>query len=96
MRLIDIRNTGHGFVLDPSRYLDWLGRCAGVTGLSVTLDPATGADAGSALPRNLEAVLLDEILPVDPGCSHEIRFIAGTVLISCLDLDAEWCDERSS
>jgi hypothetical protein len=38
----------------------------------------------------LDSVQLDEILPSAEGCSHEIRFIGGTVLIVAADLVAEW------
>lgn len=62
-------------------------RYTGVTDFSVRLDPATQA--------NLE-VLLDEILPAESGCTHEIRLTIGSVLISCRDLDAEWCVEHLS
>lgn len=154
MEFIDIQHTGHGFFLDPTRYLDWLERCGdrlppgaaalasdpghyrfgdrclkslvldsaslepgeggtgarlvfrafagdgepvlviryiGITEFSMTLDPETEANSGRALPGYLE-VLLDEILPADSGCSHEIRLTAGAILISCVDLEAEWCE----
>jgi hypothetical protein len=153
MQFIDIRNTEHGFFLDPTRYLEWLERCGdqlpegaaalandpghyefggrcmkslvldsavlescdlgtgarlvfrafagtgepilvirytGITGFSMTLDTEGEANVAKARPGHRE-VLLDEILPADSGCSHEIRLVAGTVLISCRDLDAEWC-----
>lgn len=56
-------------------------RYLGITEFSVKLDPEAQS--------NLE-VLLDEILPADSGCSHEIRLTVGSILISCRDLDAEW------
>ncbi|THV26496.1 hypothetical protein [Glycomyces paridis] len=56
-------------------------RYSGVTDFSVRRDPDTRA--------NLE-VLLDELLPAESGCTHEIRLTIGSVLISCSDLDAEW------
>ncbi|MEU6859304.1 hypothetical protein AB0B28_10595 [Glycomyces sp. NPDC046736] len=60
----------------------------GVTEFSVLLD--SEAEIG-ALYRGLRYVLLDEILPAGSQCSHEIRFVLGTIRIACLDLDAEWC-----
>lgn len=61
---------------------------AGVTEFSVLLD--SQAETGAPY-RELRYVLLDEILPAGSQCSHEIRFVLGTLRISCLDLDAEWC-----
>lgn len=150
MQLIDIQKHGHGFSLDPTRYLDWLeqfgdqlplgaaalatdpghfafgDRCLKSLVLySMSLDPrddgaqaqlAFRAFAGPSEPvlviryvgvtefsvrldpesqGNLE-VLLDEILPAESGCTHEIRLTIGSVLISCNDLDAEWCVEHLS
>jgi hypothetical protein len=62
-------------------------RYTDVTDFSVRLDPETQA--------NLE-VLLDEILPAESGCTHEIRLTIGSVLISCRDLEAEWLVEHLS
>ncbi|NBH05064.1 hypothetical protein [Amycolatopsis sp. SID8362] len=42
-----------------------------------------------ASPR-LGDVQLDEILPIAGGCSHEIKFTGGRVMITCEDLHAEW------
>lgn len=45
--------------------------------------------------RRLGDVQLDEILPVEGGCSHEIRLTGGTILIVASDLRAEWHDDLS-
>jgi len=37
-------------------------------------------------------VLLDEILPVAGGCSHEIALSTSTVRIECADLNAKWLE----
>jgi len=37
-------------------------------------------------------VLLDEILPVKDGCSHEIALLGGRLYIECADLQATWGD----
>ncbi|MBE1493546.1 hypothetical protein H4696_000646 [Amycolatopsis lexingtonensis] len=42
-----------------------------------------------ASPR-LGDLQLDEILPNAGGCSHEIKFTGGTIVIECADLTAEW------
>ncbi|MEJ3743376.1 hypothetical protein WEI85_08825 [Actinomycetes bacterium KLBMP 9797] len=39
---------------------------------------------------DLGRVQLDEILPHDRGCRHEIKLIAGTVAVVCADLTAKW------
>lgn len=47
---------------------------------------------------DLHEVLLDEILPHDHGCTHEISCLGGSLVISCADLVASWvyadCPER--
>jgi hypothetical protein len=44
-------------------------------------------------------VILDEILPHPDGCSHEIAFRPGTVMVVCRDLTATWleadCPDKS-
>jgi hypothetical protein len=47
------------------------------------------APSGSE-PRGV--VILDEILPHPDGCSHEIAFRPGTVLVVCRDLVATWVE----
>jgi hypothetical protein len=46
----------------------------------------------------LREVFLDEVLPDDGGCTHEIACLGGSLLISCADLEARWvyanCPER--
>ncbi|GAA2423944.1 hypothetical protein [Streptomyces macrosporus] len=37
-------------------------------------------------------VLLDEILPVEGGCSHEFALSGSSVRIECADLDARWLE----
>ena len=38
----------------------------------------------------LEDVMLDEILPDEHGCRHEIACISGSLVIICEDLSATW------
>ncbi|WP_017536925.1 hypothetical protein [Nocardiopsis halophila] len=40
--------------------------------------------------EGLGSVMLDEILPAEVGCSHEIAFTGGSVGVACADLDAVW------
>ncbi|WP_017622525.1 hypothetical protein [Nocardiopsis chromatogenes] len=68
------------------------------TGLTLTY---TGADAftvdsddGDGLV-GLGDVVLDEILPADGGCTHEIAFRWGRVTIACTDLRARWQETRA-
>ncbi|OPC81583.1 hypothetical protein B4N89_12065 [Embleya scabrispora] len=37
-----------------------------------------------------DSLLLDEILPADAGCRHEIALTGATILIACADLTASW------
>jgi hypothetical protein len=46
-------------------------------------DPASGL-------RGIGIVQLDEILPLDNGCSHRIAFTGGEIYIECADLRANW------
>lgn len=40
--------------------------------------------------KNLKPVILDEVLPHDLGCSHEIACLGGTLTIVSTDLVASW------
>jgi hypothetical protein len=44
----------------------------------------------------LGPLLLDEILPSPAGCTHELKFVGGTLRISCSDLEAVWCEQPAS
>lgn len=46
-------------------------------------DPASGL-------HGIGALQLDEILPLDNGCSHRIAFTGGEFYVECADLRAEW------
>ncbi|WP_405659897.1 hypothetical protein [Streptomyces sp. NBC_00079] len=37
-------------------------------------------------------VILDEVLPHEDGCTHEIACRPGTLLVACRDLAVEWVD----
>ncbi|WP_055550109.1 hypothetical protein [Streptomyces sp. NBRC 110028] len=37
-----------------------------------------------------DTVLLDEILPHDAGCSHEIALTDAVIIVHCRDLEAVW------
>ncbi|WP_275290806.1 hypothetical protein [Amycolatopsis sp. La24] len=57
-------------------------RYAGLRAL--THDPADWTGFG--------AVTLDEILPHEHGCSHEIGFLAGSLTVVSRDLTAAWTE----
>ncbi|WP_428962052.1 hypothetical protein [Micromonospora fluostatini] len=61
---------------------------------TLTIEPA---GQGLAVAQ-LGDVLLDEVLPHDHGCRHEIACLAGTLVVTSLDLVATWspadCRER--
>lgn len=40
--------------------------------------------------RRLGDVQLDEVLPHEFGCSHEIQMISGSIAVVCADLTAGW------
>ncbi|WP_326797254.1 hypothetical protein OG946_19010 [Streptomyces sp. NBC_01808] len=60
-------------------------RYSGVTEAMVTTD-----DGGPFELTDFNSLRLDEILPHEKGCSHELRFTQGTVRIVCTDLEAIW------
>jgi hypothetical protein len=61
---------------------------------SVVADPASA----EANVDGLRDVMLDEVLPYEQGCSHEIAFLAGSIIIVADDLIATWneanCENR--
>lgn len=59
---------------------------SGVSGLSVQVEDQSDEE----YPAGLDRLLLDEILPAEGGCTHEIRFSCGSVSITCADLVAGW------
>ncbi|WP_198284931.1 hypothetical protein [Saccharomonospora cyanea] len=60
-------------------------RYVGVSSLS--LDPVDTSDWTS-----FRAVTLDEILPHEHGCSHEIGFLGGSLTVVGRDLTATWTE----
>ncbi|MFI5732224.1 hypothetical protein ACIA49_19025 [Kribbella sp. NPDC051587] len=54
---------------------------------SVTLNPPGDV-------ARLRDVMLDEILPIDHGCTHEFTCLSGSILIACEDLTATWIDSN--
>nr|BEK69604.1 hypothetical protein KPHV_68310 [Kitasatospora purpeofusca] len=59
-------------------------RYAGVTAVRIGTpnEPSTWDDLGP--------LILDEILPHDRGCTHEMAFRPGSAVITCTDLTATW------
>ncbi|MEV6901064.1 hypothetical protein [Amycolatopsis sp. NPDC051372] len=61
------------------------------SGLTIEYENVTGLSFSTdSTPDLLGAVLLDEILPTDTGCSHEIALRHGSVTVECGDLTAKW------
>jgi hypothetical protein len=49
------------------------------------------ADGGAVLElSDFNTVRLNELLPHESGCSHELRLTTGSIRILCQDLDARW------
>lgn len=49
------------------------------------------ADGGGVLElSDFNTVRLDELLPHESGCSHELRLTTGSIRILCQDLNAQW------
>ncbi|WP_225796343.1 hypothetical protein [Streptomyces aculeolatus] len=60
-------------------------RYSGVTEASVAAD-----DGGPFELTDFNSLRLDEVLPHEQGCSHELRFTLGTLHIVCADFEAIW------
>ncbi|MBN1171972.1 MAG: hypothetical protein JXA67_07340 [Micromonosporaceae bacterium] len=65
-------------------------RYRGVTGLAVDASPVMGVECPPPAVRSLGSLQIDEILPHEQGCSHEILMTGGTIRVVCADLEAEW------
>jgi hypothetical protein len=66
-------------------------RYAGVVDLRIGASPGWGHEYPPVMgTRRLGDVQLDEVLPHEAGCSHEIQMISGTIKVICGDLTAEW------
>lgn len=79
--------AGFEIVFGPNEWKHEAGlviRYAGVSQVDISL-----AGDGASLSE-MTAVLLDEILPAESGCSHEIVHTGGTVMIYSQDLVARW------
>lgn len=64
-----------------------------VTGISIEAPPASRPVDVWPETRRLGDVQLDEILPHDSGCSHEIVMTGGSITVVSADLMAKWDDE---
>jgi hypothetical protein len=62
---------------------DLIIRYADVSDFRIDLAAPSGIE-----PRSV--VILDEVLPHPAGCSHEIAFRPGTIMVVCGDLTAMW------
>jgi hypothetical protein len=60
--------------------------------LSFTIEVGARQPVGT----RLGSAILDEILPHDHGCSHEIAFHSGTIKVICADLTAIWSDREDA
>jgi hypothetical protein len=61
-----------------------------VSEFSVAVTSAARAKNVWPESRRLGDLQLDEVLPHDKGCSHEIQFTGGVIRLVAADLDAEW------
>jgi hypothetical protein len=60
--------------------------------IKIAVDVSPGSIAEKKWPetRRLGDVQLDEVLPHEAGCSHEIRMTGGIIFVVSSDLVAEW------
>ena len=79
--------------LEPNRFKHNSGliiRYNNVTNISVDVNKLSPRKKIWPESRRLGDLQLDEILPIADGCSHEIKFTGGSMVIACEDLHAEW------
>ncbi|TWD79690.1 hypothetical protein FB561_0754 [Kribbella amoyensis] len=62
----------------------------GLVNLMVEVSPEAGGSGVRSETVRLGDVQLDEILPHESGCAHEIAFTGGVIRIVSADLVAEW------
>jgi len=65
-------------------------RYANVVQIRVEVTPLTENARVWPASRRLGDLQLDEILPTDFGCSHELKLTGGVIFVECADLTAEW------
>ena len=68
-------------------------RYEGVVAIAVDVDPIGEGSRIWPDTRRLGDLQLDEILPADGGCTHEVKMTGGTLLVTCRDLVAKWGSE---
>lgn len=76
-----IRFAGNPWKHDEDLIIDYVG----VTELTIVVGAET-----RPTPDGIGPVMLDEVLPAEVGCSHEIAGLHGTLRIWCADLEASW------
>jgi hypothetical protein len=94
---MEIHEGGHGELaleirLSPNEFKHDTGliiRYQSVSGFTVD-SPLLGNVKVWPNSRRLGDFQLDEVLPHDQGCSHEIKLTGGSVSIVCRDLIASW------
>jgi len=94
LKLVD----GHGalsaeLTFSPNKFKHDSGlviRYVDLTNIAVDVLPESGAEKRWPETRRLGDVQLDEVLPHQAGCSHEIRMTGGTIFVVSADLVAEW------
>ncbi|MQY20701.1 hypothetical protein [Nocardia macrotermitis] len=96
LELETVSNDDQGDILiglSPNKFKHDYGltiKYIGVTRFELYLDRRGGTFDG------LGSVLIDEILPARPGCSHEITLTVGDLYIECADLQATWLDTANA
>jgi hypothetical protein len=65
-------------------------RYEGVVSFAVDVDPIPESRRIWPDSRRLGDLQLDEVLPHESGCTHEVKMTGGIVIVICRDLIAEW------
>ncbi|MEV4704083.1 hypothetical protein [Actinoplanes sp. NPDC049316] len=94
---MSIGEAGHGRLAVEIRFAP--NRFKHAAGLVLTYDDVVGLDVGAG-PRGekrmwpdtprLGDVQLDEIMPHERGCTHEVKLTGGSIVVTAGDLHAEW------
>ncbi|MQY03865.1 hypothetical protein [Actinomadura macrotermitis] len=79
---LTVRLTPNGWTQTEALVIEY----SGVSAFSLEVEDQSEEE----YPQGLDRVLLDELLPAPSGCTHEIRFTGGCLLVACADLQARW------
>lgn len=86
LRLVDDTHLSLEIRFEPNPWKHEAGLTIRYRGVFDVRVEAANGDPG----WRLAGLRLDEILPHERGCTHELAFIHGCIKVGCVDLEASW------